>query len=127
MDSFNWTKNNTKIVRTASNPDGFDRKHGEHRLTHVACSWGAGRASLALPFFPLKMVRRRLFRLNRGFAHPTDPARLPLHALQLAQKWLGSLVGNGPVRPPRTVPTPATLFTNASLYGWSALLFADSG
>ncbi|KEG06395.1 TcC31.12 [Trypanosoma grayi] len=88
---------------------------------------GVQGGSLFRHYFFLKMVRRRLSRLNRGLVDARGPAALPPFALTVGQKWLDTLLQNNPVYPPRALPTSGTLVPDASLYGWGALLFKGSG
>ncbi|KAH9598804.1 hypothetical protein LSM04_001780 [Trypanosoma melophagium] len=78
-------------------------------------------------FFFLKLVRQRLSSLNHGDLSLRDPSNLPLHALKVGEEWLKHLLENKPVYPPKNLPTSATLVTDASMHGWGALLFKDTG
>lgn len=78
-------------------------------------------------YFFLKMVRRRLSRINRGQAEIDEQAFLPPMAIALGNRWRSILEENVPVQPPKILPRSATLVTDASLKGWGAMLFKHSG
>ncbi|KEG08279.1 putative target of rapamycin (TOR) kinase 1 [Trypanosoma grayi] len=99
----------------------------ESFTSRVMCAAGVQGGSLFRYYFFLKTVRRRLSRLNRGLLGAHGPAALPLFALKIGQGWLDTLLQNNPVNPPRAKPTSGTLVSDASLYGWGALLFKGSG
>ncbi|KAH8613735.1 hypothetical protein ERJ75_000741400 [Trypanosoma vivax] len=68
---------------------------------------------------------------------PSEPGRallqlngasgLPAHAVRRGKRWLSALLENSPVVPRRHRPTSAALGADASMCGWGALLFKDSG
>ncbi|CCD11902.1 hypothetical protein, unlikely [Trypanosoma congolense IL3000] len=86
-------------------------------VSRLICAAGVREESLFPCYFFLKMVRRRLSRLNRGLARPSDPAALPGQALILANMWMNRLLKNRPVTPPQNLPTTAALVTDASIQG----------
>ncbi|KEG05935.1 BES15S03c, partial [Trypanosoma grayi] len=88
---------------------------------------GVQGGSLFRYYFFLKTVRRRLSRLNRGLVEAHGPAALPLFALKIGQGCLDTLLQNNPVNPPRAKSTSGALVSDASLYGWGALLLKDNG
>ncbi|KAH8607253.1 hypothetical protein ERJ75_001467300 [Trypanosoma vivax] len=51
---------------------------------------------------------------------------LPAHGVRQGERWLSSLLENGPVVPRRHRPTSAALVTGTSVYGCGALLFRGS-
>ncbi|KAG8341048.1 hypothetical protein TRVL_08126 [Trypanosoma vivax] len=78
-------------------------------------------------YFFLKAVRRGLPKLNGGLLQLNGGAGLPAHAVRQGKRWLTPLLGNKPVAARRHRPTSATLVIDASMSGWGALLFKDSG
>ncbi|ORC86506.1 uncharacterized protein TM35_000282220 [Trypanosoma theileri] len=99
----------------------------ESTVSRMMCAGGVRGESLFPYYFFLKIVRRRLSRLNRGLIRPQDPAHLSSTAKSIGHNWLKTLLMNKPVHPPQKLPSTATLVTDASMYGWGALLFKDSG
>ncbi|KEG13499.1 hypothetical protein DQ04_00971090 [Trypanosoma grayi] len=73
------------------------------------------------------MVRRRLFRLNTGLLRQGGAPMPPQLANHLAQQRLEGLFLDEPVGLLWQTPTSATLTTDASMCGWGALLFRNSG
>ncbi|ORC87264.1 target of rapamycin (TOR) kinase 1 [Trypanosoma theileri] len=67
-------------------------------------------------FFFLKAVRRRLSALNRGRLSLTAQARLPRSATREGRVLLRTLLRN-----------EKRLITDASLHGWGAIMFLESG
>ncbi|ORC90666.1 uncharacterized protein TM35_000084640 [Trypanosoma theileri] len=99
----------------------------ESTVSRMMYAGGVRGESLFPYYFFLKIVRRRLSRLNRGLIRPQDPANLSATVKDIGHSWLTTLLQNEPVHPPQKLPSTATLVTDASMYGWGALLFKDSG
>ncbi|ORC88347.1 putative target of rapamycin (TOR) kinase 1 [Trypanosoma theileri] len=78
-------------------------------------------------FFFLKAVRRRLSALNRGLISLTEPAHLPRSATREGQLLLRILLRNEKRIMTKTVAVSATMITDASLHGWGAIMFLESG
>ena len=78
----------------------------------------------------LKIVRRRICRLNREPNLLDDKVPLPTSVRIRLMAWRDKLLYRSPVTPPRhpdTVPHQHTLFTDASSVGWGAVLYLDYG
>ncbi|ORC85167.1 uncharacterized protein TM35_000371400 [Trypanosoma theileri] len=128
-------KNNTvslsgktiKRLQQAPSPDNTTVEELESTVSRMMCAGGVRGESLFPYYFFLKIVRRRLSRLNRGLIRPQNQENLPTNTGEIGQNWLTTLLKNEPVHPPQQLPSTATLATYASMYGWGALLFKDSG
>ncbi|ORC93273.1 uncharacterized protein TM35_000011500 [Trypanosoma theileri] len=99
----------------------------EDTVFRIMYASGVRGDSLFTYYFFLKLVRQRLSRINSGFLCMQDSADLPSHALKVGEEWIKHLLKNEPVHPPRNLKTSATLVTDASMHGWGALLFKDTG
>ena len=80
--------------------------------------------------FELKIIRRRLNRLNREPNFLDDKVPLPTAVRVALMTWRDTLLYKSPVDPPRhpgTVPHRHILFTDASSAGWGAVLYLDYG
>ncbi|KAH9598999.1 hypothetical protein LSM04_005535 [Trypanosoma melophagium] len=87
----------------------------ESTVSRMLCAGGVRGAALFPYYFFLKIVRRRLSRLNRGLIRPQDPANLSPTAKDIGQSLLNTLLMNDPVHPPQKLPSMATLGTDASM------------
>ncbi|ORC92306.1 uncharacterized protein TM35_000045200 [Trypanosoma theileri] len=116
-----------KRLQQAPSLDNATVEELESTVSRVVRAGGVRGESLFPYYFFLKIVRRRLSRLNRGLSRPQDPANLSATAKDIGHSWLNTLLMNGPVHTPQKMPSTATLVTDASMYGWGALLFKDSG
>ncbi|KAG8345047.1 hypothetical protein TRVL_04136 [Trypanosoma vivax] len=85
------------------------------------------RGALFEHYFFLKAVCRRLSKHNGGLFQLNDGAGLPAHEDRQGKRWLWPLLGSTPFAPRRHRPTSATLVADASMCGWGAPLFKDSG
>nr|CCC48023.1 conserved hypothetical protein, in T. vivax [Trypanosoma vivax Y486] len=61
-----------------------------------------------------------------GLLKLNGAAGLPAHGVRQGERWLSSLLENGPVVPRRHRATSAALVTGTSVYGCGALLFRGS-
>ncbi|ORC87494.1 uncharacterized protein TM35_000211000 [Trypanosoma theileri] len=116
-----------KRLRPTPSLDGTNVEELESTVSRMMHAGGVRGESLFPYYFFLKIVRRRLSRLNRGLIRPQDKANLSSTAKDIGHSWLQTLVTNEPVHPPQQLPSTATLTTDVSMYGWGALLFKDSG
>ncbi|ORC85169.1 uncharacterized protein TM35_000371420 [Trypanosoma theileri] len=116
-----------KRLQRAPSLDNTTVEELESTVSRMMYAGGVRGESLFPYYFFLKIVRRRLSRLNRGLIRPQDPANLSATAKNIGHSWPDTLLTNGPVHPPQQLPSTATLVTDAPTYGWGALLFKDSG
>ncbi|KAG8339904.1 putative serine/threonine protein phosphatase [Trypanosoma vivax] len=94
--------------------------------THGVCCGVRGGALLEHCFF-LKAVRWRLSKHNGGLLQFNGAAGLHANAVRQDKRWLSSLLENKSSTPRRHRPASAALMTDASLYGWGALLLKGGG
>lgn len=78
---------------------------------------------LVTRYFTLKAVRRRLNQLARGVKDESDAVSLSGAALAELRKWQEALCANEPVAPRSGSRGAVTLYTDASIKGWGAVLF----
>ncbi|KAH8604101.1 hypothetical protein ERJ75_001754700 [Trypanosoma vivax] len=99
----------------------------ERLASHMVYAAGVCGGALFEYYFFVKAVRRRLSKLNWGLLRPNGAAVLPAQEDRQGKRWLSPLLGNRPVAPQRHRPTSAAFGADASMYGWGALLFKDTG
>jgi hypothetical protein len=78
---------------------------------------------LARHYFSLKVVRRRLNKLNHG-ARGSDSATLPPQVQSDLTSWI--IAAKQALCPPATLSEPLVIFTDASNIGWGAVIIEPS-
>lgn len=75
-------------------------------------------------YHAIKFIRRRYSAITRGALKPSDPIALWRSASVEFQSWISYCLRCPPRRPPRNPPAQPQyiLFTDASLWGWGAVL-----
>ena len=83
-------------------------------------------------WFAIKMARRRLADVNGGRRKLDGPAELMAAASAELSAWVAKIAANAPRAPPPPPTSPEepkrsfTLFTDATLVGWGAVLIDDA-
>ncbi|KAH8615422.1 hypothetical protein ERJ75_000587000 [Trypanosoma vivax] len=114
-------------LREAPPLEGLTAAELERLTSRMVCAANVRGGALLEQCFLLKAVSRRLSKLNGCILQLNDGADLPARVIRQGKRCLSSLLANKSVTPRRHRPTPAALVTDASMYGWGALLFRDSG
>lgn len=81
-------------------------------------------------YFVLKFARRRINLLNRGIRAPNDVVTIPPSVAQALRNWVDDVTSRSvwsPHLPDVLQDVVVTLFTDASLIGWGAVLICDDG
>ena len=139
--TFNGVTYLHKLGKVALGPKLTSRlqKDDFARATYSSLESGVGRLIFAsavmglnLPQFhlELKIVRRRINRLNREPGLLDCPVSLPTQVRISLTAWRDSLLYRSPVVPPvhpDTVPHKHILCTDALATGWGAVLYLDYG
>eukprot|EP00760_Papus_ankaliazontas_P000568 PhM_4_TR10096/c4_g2_i4/m.19637 len=95
------------------------------RLMHASAILG-----ISLPRFyrVLKYLRRRLSQLSRGVCSRDDSVAIAPGVLRDLVTWTKLVMQNKPRTPPQGATLPVmTMYTDASAFGWGAVLFTSDG
>ena len=79
-------------------------------------------------YWAIKFIRRQISKLNKGIMHESDTVRLSYVVFAQLNRWTREIRKNNPQRymEPQAERF-ATLYTDASLDGWGAVLFCPDG
>ena len=94
--------------------------------------YGSAVLRLNMPrfYFALKVAQRRISLLNRCPKLCDRPVALPVVTRSMLAEWRNELLENVPRSPPPhpdVVPHKHRLYTDASVKGWGAIMYLDSG
>ena len=94
--------------------------------------YGSAVLRLKMPrfYFALKVAQRRINLLNRCPKLCDRPVALPVVTRSMLAEWRNELLENVPRSPPPhpdVVPHKHRLYTDASVKGWGAIMYLDSG
>ena len=94
--------------------------------------YGSAVLRLNMPrfYFALKVAQRRINLLNRCPKLCDRPVALPVVTRSMLAEWRNELLENVPRSPPPhpdVVPHKHRLYTDASVKGWGAIMYLDSG